>query len=283
MNPPPFFYAKRTALDGRIVAFSRKTVTGNTPPNIAIDKEWWNQEGGPIPTEQKSDFKVFKLQPGETSIPEVATGAKTTRLTRACITPLLLAHPLLTAPYLSPAAAYTLLSAKVNAWKWDAPLEPLLTWLRASLYRIFPGVTSLPPLELAYHITVSRQTLQIQMVPRIPAGPAAPTPTYIIQNHPAAQAALAKKKDPAERWDLQAPFLYRLANVQGPEDLPKIWKTLAPLTKEKARPAFKIACRESARALRCKATLVTHTVAFLLLGLHFRTEDPDCVKDTVNI
>ena len=49
----------------------------------------------------------------------------------ACITPLALAHPLLTAPYLSPAAAYTLLASRVQAWKWDAPLKPLMTWLRA--------------------------------------------------------------------------------------------------------------------------------------------------------
>ena len=44
-----------------------------------------------------------------------------------------------------------------------------------------------------------------------------------------------------------------------------------------------MACRESARALRCKAPRVTHTVEVLLLGLHFHTEDPDCVNDTVNI
>ena len=174
-------------------------------------------------------------------------------------------HPLLTAPYLSSVSAYTLLSTRVHAWKWDAPLEPLMKWLRASLYTTCPGVTSLPLLDLANHITVSRQKPQIPMVLRIPAGPVAPPPTYIIQNQPADQAAPAKKKDPAERWDLQAPSLYRLADVQGPEDLPKIWKTLAPLIKEKARPAFEIARRESAQALRCKTPQVTHAVSVLLL------------------
>ena len=58
---------------------------------------------------------------------------------------------------------------------------------------------------------------------------------------------------------------------------------MAPLTKEKARPAFEIACRESARALRLKALRVTHTLEVLLLGLHFHIEDPECVNDTVNI
>ena len=77
--------------------------------------------------------------------------------------PLVLAHTLLTAPYLSPAAAYTLLLERVIAWNWDAPLAPLMTWLRASLYQAYMGVKSLPPLELADHITVSRQTLQRQL------------------------------------------------------------------------------------------------------------------------
>ena len=158
-----------------------------------------------------------------------------------------------------------------------------MTWFRDSIYKTCPVVKSLPPLKLADHITVSRQTLQRQMVPRTPTGPEVPTPTYIIHNKPAAQSVPAKKKDPEERWYLQAPSMYILADVQGLEELPKIWRTLAPLTKEKARPAFEIACRESTRALRCKAPRMTHEVAVLLLGLHFHTEDPDCVNITVNI
>ena len=67
--------------------------------------------------EQKSDSEVSKLRLGDTNIPEAATGAETTRLTRAYTTPLALAHPLLTTPYLSPAAAYTILFARVNALK----------------------------------------------------------------------------------------------------------------------------------------------------------------------
>ena len=158
-----------------------------------------------------------------------------------------------------------------------------MIWLRASLCVACLGVKSLPPLELADHIKVSQQKLLREMVPRTPSGPAAPSPNYIIQSQPAAQAAPAKKKVPAERSDLQAPYLYRLANVQGLEDLPDIWKKLAPLLKEKARPAFEMACRESARDLRYKAPRVTHTVEVLLLGLHFHTEDTDYDNDAVNI
>ena len=71
-----------------------------------------------------------------------------------------------------------------------------MTWLRASLYTTFPGVTSIPLLELADQITISRHKIQIQMVALTPAGPAVPPPTYIIQIQPAFQAAPAKKKDP---------------------------------------------------------------------------------------
>ena len=93
-----------------------------------------------------------------------------------------------------------------------------MTWLRASLYQACPGVKSLPPLELSDHIMVGRQTLQRHLVPHTRAHPATPAPTYIVQQaQPVAQATPAKNKNPAERWDLQAPSLYRLADVQGPE------------------------------------------------------------------
>ena len=70
---------------------------------------------------------------------------------------------------------------------------------------------------------------------RIPTGPATPAPTYIVQQaQQVAKAAPEKNKSPVERWDLQAASLYRLSDVQGPEELPEIWQTLPPLTKEKA-------------------------------------------------
>ena len=85
---------------------------------------------------------------------------------------------------------------------------------------------------MAGHITVSRQNLQRQLVPRIPVGPATPSPTYIVyQAQQVSKAAPANNKIPAERWDLHALSLYRLTGVQGPEELPEIWQTLAPLTK----------------------------------------------------
>ena len=155
---------------------------------------------------------------------------------------------------MSPASVYTLFSARTSAWNWDAPHAPLMRWLRASLYQTCPGVKSVPPLEMANHITVIRQTLQRQLVPCIPAGPATPALTYIVhQAQKVSQAAPAKMKRPKERWDLHAASLYRLIEVQGPEDLPEIWQTLSLLIKEEARPAFEISFIESARDLKYKA------------------------------
>ena len=116
----------------------------------------------------------------------------------ACIMPLALERPLLTAPYLSPASAYTLLSARNTAWNWDAPLAPLMIWLRASLYQTCPGLKSPSPFIMADHILVGRQNLHRQLVPCISEGPDTPAPTYIFyQAQQVSQAAPSKKKSPA--------------------------------------------------------------------------------------
>ena len=82
------------------------------------------------------------------------------------------------------------------------------------------------------HITVGRQNLHRKMVPCIPAGPSKSAPTYIVhQSQQVAQASPVKKKFPEEWWYLQAYSMYRLSDVQGPEELPEIWQTLATLTK----------------------------------------------------
>ena len=192
----PLSYANRTALDGHIVAFSREIVAGDTPPTVAIDDDWWNLKDHPVPSQLTAASEINKIRPEDPRIPLAVTGAETARIPRACIAPIALAHPLLTAPYLLLAAAYTLLSARVTAWNWDAPLAPLMTWLRASLYQACPGVKYLPPLELANHIKVSQQELQRQLVPCTCARLSTPATTYIVQQaQPVAQAAPAKKKN----------------------------------------------------------------------------------------
>ena len=178
---------------------------------------------------------MAKLRPADPSIPDTSAVAYQDCILIACIAPLTIVHPLLTATYLYPAAAYTLLSVRAIAWRWEDPLAPLMTWLRASLLQTCTSTNSLPPLEMANHITVGCYNHQRQLVPHTAVGPPAPSPTYIM--HQAQQAYTevpVKKKTPAEHWDLQASEIFRPSNVPGPEELPDIWYNLVTLTKKKA-------------------------------------------------
>ena len=87
-----------------------------------------------MPSQYTAATKVSTLRTEDHSIPEEASGAERASIPLACVVPLALTHYLLTAPYISPAATYTLLSARTAAWNWDAPLAPLMRWIRASLY-----------------------------------------------------------------------------------------------------------------------------------------------------
>ena len=249
-----FSCTAKTALNGHIVAFSYDIVAGDTTTTITIIDDWWDLDELTVPAPHTADSEVTNLIPEDHSIPEATTVAEQACIPLGYIVPLALVHLLLTAPYLSPAAAYTIFLARSTAWIWDAPLAPLMKRLRASLFQTCPEVKSLPNLEMADHITVGRKNLQQQLVPRTPTGPATSALNYTV--HQAQQVAPevpVKKKNLEECWDLQASSFYRLANIQGPQYLPEILQTLPPLKKEKARPAFEISCMESARSLRFKA------------------------------
>ena len=64
-----------------------------------------------------------------------------------------LLRPLFRAPFLLPEVEYTLLTESNTAWRWDAPLEPLMQWMWASLFPAFPGLDTLsnPQYGLSHH------------------------------------------------------------------------------------------------------------------------------------
>ena len=182
---------------------------------------------------------MAKLRPEDHRIPETAVVSDKSHIPLACIAPLAFIHPLLIAPYLYPASAYTLLLARATPWIWDAPLAPLMTWLRASLFQACRSVNSLSFLNMDNHITVGRHNLQKHIVPCTAAGTASPAPNYIVhQSQQASTSAPINEENLAGHLDLQASALYRIANFPIPEDQPDIWKTLGPLTKIKSRQAF---------------------------------------------
>ena len=116
IGKPTFYYANKTTIDNHIVAFSRDIVAGDTPPSIAINPNWWDLEDLPIPSPHRAASEVNKLRPDKNSISKAAAVADQYRIPLAYITPIALVHPLLTAPYLSPVAAYTLLLERSTAW-----------------------------------------------------------------------------------------------------------------------------------------------------------------------
>ena len=65
--------------------------------------------------------------------------------------------PLLNALFTSPAAAYTLMTARAVTWQYDTRLTPLLKWMCADLFPTFSGVEVLPPLDMVNHSTIGRQ------------------------------------------------------------------------------------------------------------------------------
>ena len=69
----------------------------------------------------------------------------------------------------------------------------------------------------------------------------------------------------------------------GRYSLPKIWKRVAPLQKEKTRVALEMACQNKAREMRYKAPRISHIISGLLLSLYLYTEDPERVGDKFNI
>ena len=93
-----FSYANRTALDGHIVAFSREIVAGDTPPTIAISNEWWDHKDRLVQSLHPVANEVNKLRPEDHIITEEATGSERSSISLACIAPISLINPLLTAP-----------------------------------------------------------------------------------------------------------------------------------------------------------------------------------------
>ena len=65
--------------------------------------------------------------------------------------------PLLNDLFLSPAAAYTLMTARAVTWQYYTRLIPLLEWMCVDLFPTFLGVDVLPPLNMVNHITIRRQ------------------------------------------------------------------------------------------------------------------------------
>ena len=68
-----------------------------------------------MPSQQAAANEVSKLRPEDHIITEETTRSERASILLACIAPLALIYTLLTAPYMSSASAYTLLSERTAA------------------------------------------------------------------------------------------------------------------------------------------------------------------------
>ena len=128
-------------------------------------------------------------------------------------------------------------------------MKPLLRCLRGFLQDTYLVISSLGYLGMKDHLTIGRRNTLQDLVPEEPMNPQSQK-EYIIQVAPSAppqQVFIKKAITPAKRWDLQQIYLYRLYNIKQLENLPKTWRILASLQKDKARVALKIAFQHKAR------------------------------------
>ena len=67
------------------------------------------------------------------------------------------------------------------------------------------------------------------------------------------------------------------------EQLPEIWRTVAPLKKYRARAAMEAARRRTTDGLCFRLPCIPHAVAFMVMAPAFHTEDPVGVEDVLHI
>ena len=71
--------------------------------------------------------------------------------------------------------------------------------------------------------------------------------------------------------------------MTAPVELTPIWDVIAPLSRERDISAMEAACLRTAEQIRFLAPLIYHTIAVLILGLAFYSEDLDSMGDAINV
>ena len=88
---------------------------------------------------------------------------------------------------------------------------------------------------------------------------------------------------PTERLGADLRSFLRVCYSSMAAQLPEIWRTAAPLKKDRARAAMEAAFRRTADSLRFRSPRTTHAIAVMVMEIAFHTENPDRVGDALNI
>ena len=180
---------------GKIVAFSRDMVEGTFPPTITINPTWWYMSSQLVISAATAAQSLANCTPAATEIPALTTANYRAHLPLAVIAPLQFVKPLLSAPYLSPTAVYTFLTAHAAEMRWEEKMELLIPYLLATLLPSFLSATALLLLKLADHVTVSRKRLLQMMLPMATPVVSEGAPTIIMQAPQLMQQPQDKNKD----------------------------------------------------------------------------------------
>ena len=87
----------------------------------------------------------------------------------------------------------------------------------------------------------------------------------------------------ADMWGGDLQSLMRLCNVSAVEKLPQIWRTIAPLSRDRARAAMGEAHQRTAKHMHLSVPIINHGVTVMVLDLAFYTKYRDSVGDAINI
>ena len=107
------------------------------------------------------------------------------------------------------------------------------------------------------------------LVPTLPSTPVQPNIQYrtIPPVLTAPLVVFNPPTGPSGKWDNNLQNFMRLCNVTAVDDLPQIWRTIAPLSRDRARPAMEAVCRKKSNQMRFRAPRITHAVVAIVLVL----------------
>ena len=88
---------------------------------------------------------------------------------------------------------------------------------------------------------------------------------------------------PTEILGAELQSLLRVGNASTAAQLLEIWKTIAPLQKDRARSAMEAAYWRTGDGPRFRPSRTPHVVVVTVIALAFHTEELDGVGDALNI
>ena len=88
---------------------------------------------------------------------------------------------------------------------------------------------------------------------------------------------------PAERWGADLRSLLQVCYARTAAQLLEIWRTVAPLDKDRARAVMEAACQRTIKILRFRHLHIPNALVVMVIVLAFHTKDVDGVEDMLNI